>query len=154
LYIDEPAGVTEAVLPGINLSGDSYEAESPDNTLSGQTRIVDDVPEGKASGHKLVRFIGSKPENTLRFNKVMADKEGDYLVAIVYMSGSHRQMNVSVNGGEPKSYEFGATGGWDGRYLDAVEIRVHLKEGANTLEFGNPKDFAVDVDRIVVRPAS
>jgi hypothetical protein len=153
LFIVTAAEVTETVLPTINLSGDSYEAESPDNTLSGGTRVEDDVAGGKCSGGKLVRFIGSKPENTLRFNKIMADKDGDYIVAIVYMSASRRDMYVKVNGGDPVKVSFPSTGGWDGRYLDAQEIRVHLKQGANTIEFGNPKDWGVDVDRIVVRMA-
>jgi len=153
LNVIEATSVTESVLPTVNLSGTSYEAESPDNTLSGQVRVMDDVKDGKCSGEKYVGFIGTNPQNTLRFNKVMADKEGDFVMAIVYMSGSHRQTGVRVNGGDQKMVEFPATGGWDGRYLDAVEVRVHLKLGANTIELGNPTDWAVNVDRIVIRPA-
>lgn len=153
LFTVELALLTETALPTMNLTGDSYEAESSDNTLSGGTRVLDDVAGGKASGGKLVRFIGSKPENTLRFNKIMADKDGDYIMAIVYMSGSHRDMYVSVNGGVPVKVGFAATGGWDGRYLDAQDVPIHLKQGANTIEFGNPTDWGVDVDRIVIRRA-
>ena len=153
LYITELAPMTEVPVANLNLVGDSYEAESSDNTLGGATRVVDDVAGGKCSGGKLVRFIGSKPQNTLRFNKVSADKEGDYIVAIVYMSGSHRQMFMSVNGAAPQKIELPATGGWDGNFLDSTEIKVHLKPGVNTMEFGNPTDWGVDMDRIVVRPA-
>ena len=150
LYTVEATDVTDTALPTINLSGTSYEAESPDNTLGGQARVVDDIKDGKCSGEKLVRFIGSNPQSTLRFNKIMATKEGDVGIAVVYMSGSHRVMFLSVNGGPPQTIDFPATGGWDGRFLDAVEIKVHLKPGPNTLEFGNPKDWGVDLDRIVV----
>ena len=153
LFVTAEAETTEAVLPTTNLQGDSYEAESSVNTLSGATRVVDDVAGGKCSGGKLVRFIGSKPENTLRFNKISADHEGDYIVSIVYMTGSRRDMYIAVNGGPPQKNSFPATGGWDGNYLDSTEIKVHLKAGMNTLEFGNPTDWGVDVDRIVVRPA-
>jgi hypothetical protein len=141
------------VLPTTNLQGDSYEAESPDNTLAGAARVVDDVAGGKCSGGQLVRFIGSKPQNTIKFNKVNADKEGDYIVTVVYMSGSTRDMFLSVNGGTPVKSSYPSTGGWDGNYLDTVELKVHLKAGANTLEFGNPVDWGVDMDRILVRPA-
>ncbi len=153
LYVVAGAPETEAILPTTNLKGDSYEAESSDNTMGGATRVVEDVAGGKCSGGKLVRFIGSKPENILRFNKVSVDKEGDYIVAVVYMSGSDRDMYLSVNAGAPLKHGFSATGGWDGNYLDSVEIRVHLKQGTNTLEFGNPNNWGVDVDRIVIRPA-
>jgi len=154
LYIVKEVQTTEAVLPTTNLTGDSYEAESSDNTLGGAARIEDDVPGGKCSGGKLVRFIGTKPENFLRFNRVIVDKDGEYIVAIVYMSGSHRDMYVSVNGEAPTKVSFASTGGWDGRYLDSQEVKVHLKQGANTIQFGNPSDWGVDVDRVVVRPAS
>ena len=150
LYTIEAADVTDTALPTINLSGTSYEAESPDNTLSGLARVVDDIKDGKCSGEKLVRFIGSNPQSTLRFNKVTAPKDGEFGIAIVYMSGSHRVMYVSVNGGSPQAIDFPATGGWDGRFLDAVELKVQLKAGLNTLEFGNPKDWGVDLDRIIV----
>jgi len=153
LYVVMPAPTTEAILPTANLQGDSYEAESPDNTLGGTTRVVDDVAGGKASGGKLVRFIGSKPENILRFNKILADRDGDYVVAIVYMSGSHRDMLISTNGEAPVKVNFPSTGGWDGNYLESQEVKVHLKAGVNTIEFSNPGDWGVDVDRIVVRPA-
>jgi hypothetical protein len=145
------APVTDPILPTINLTGDSYEAESPDNTLSGAARVIVDVAGGKCSGGKLVRFIGAKPENTLRFNKINVDKDGDYILAIVYMSGSSRTMLVGVNGADPVKVAFPATGGWDGRYLDAVEVKVHFHQGQNTILFSNPTDWGVDVDRIVIR---
>ncbi|MDR3692509.1 MAG: hypothetical protein P4L46_24215 [Fimbriimonas sp.] len=151
LYVVEAASVTETVLPTIDLSGTSYEAESPDNTLTGQTRVVDDVKDGKCSGEKYVGFIGANPQNTLRFNKVNVDKAGDYVMALVYMSGSHRQTMVRVNGGDPIVADCPSTGGWDGKSIDAVEVRIHLNQGVNTIEFGNPKDWAVNIDRILIR---
>lgn len=154
LYVVAPADQTETVLPSANLTGDSYEAEDPSNTLTGAARVQVDAPEGKTSGGKYVGFIGSKPENTLRFNRVRADKEADYIVAILYMSGSDRTMFVTVNGGRPQKVTFPATGGWDGRHLDVQEVRVHLNEGSNTILFSNPSDWGVNVDRIVVRPAN
>ena len=153
LYVSAPALLTETVLPTVNLSGESYEAEGPDNTLGGATRIVVDTPGGKCSGGKLVRFIGTKPENVLRFNKVNAEKDGDYILAIVYMSGSSRRMFVGVNSADPQKVSFPSTGGWDGHYLDAIEVKVHLRQGLNTIQFSNPMDWGVDVDRIVIRPA-
>ena len=151
LYALEATDMTETPLPSLELTGISYEAESSDNTFSGMTRVVDDAKDGKCSGGKLVRFIGSNPQSTLKFNKIMADHDGDYVVAIVYMSGSARKANLSVNGGQVTSIDFPSTGGWDGNFLDAKEVTVHLKSGANTLEFGNPTDWGVDMDRIVVR---
>ncbi len=151
LYLVVPAQVTPASLAPLTLGGASYEAESADNTLGGSVRVVDDVPGGKCSGGKLVRFIGSKPENTLRFNKVLADNGGDYIMAIAYMSGSARSMYVSVNGEAAQKVNFPSTGGWDGNSLDAKEVKIHLKQGVNTIEFSNQTDWGVDVDRIVVR---
>lgn len=154
LFVVMPAAVTEPILATINLQGDSYEAESPDNDLGGSARVEVDVAGGKTSGGKLVRFIGSKPENTLQFNKIKADKDGEYIMAIVYMSGSSRVMFASVNGEPHQKIEFGSTGGWDGRNLDAKEVRIHLKQGLNKIQFSNPKDWGVDLDRIVIRAAN
>lgn len=154
LFTTMDAPLTEPVLPTMNLLGDSYEAESSDNTLSGTARVMVDVAGGKTSGGRLVRFIGSKPENTLQFNKIKADKDGDYIMSILYMSGSNRTMFASVNGAPAQKIEFPSTGGWDGRNLDAKEVRIKLKQGMNTILFSNPTDWGVDVDRIVIRSAS
>jgi hypothetical protein len=98
-----------------------------------------------------VRFIGSKPENTLQFNRIKADKDGDYVMAVVYMSGSNRTMFASINGAAPQKISFPSTGGWDGHYLDAIEVKIHLNQGLNTILFSNPTDWGVDLDRIVIR---
>ncbi len=151
IFVIAEGPVTETILPTTNLTGDSYEAESPENTLSGTARVRLDDPAGKCSGGKFVCFIGSKPENTLQFNKVHAEKDGNYIVTIAYMSGSDRTMFVTVNGGEPINVSFPSTGGWDGRDLDTKEVHVRLKQGRNTILLGNPNDWGVNVDRIVVR---
>jgi len=150
LYVTEAAEMTESAPQSLDLKGTSYEAESSDNTLSGQARVVDDAKDGKCSGGKLVRFIGSNPQSRLKFNKIMADHDGDFVLSIVYMSGSARKMNLSVNDTPPISLDFPSTGGWDGNFLDIKVVTVHLKSGQNTLEFGNPTDWGVDLDRIVV----
>jgi hypothetical protein len=80
----------------------------------------------------------------------MADHDGDFVLSIVYMSGSARKMNLSVNDAPPISLDFPSTGGWDGNFLDIKVVTVHFKSGQNTLEFGNPTDWGVDLDRIVI----
>jgi alpha-galactosidase len=137
-----------------NPSGASYEAESPANTLLGETKVDSDFVNGKCSGGKLVRNIGSKPGNILRFNHVVAkDNTGYYVVTIVYMSAEKRRMYVRVNQGDPVYHTFYSTGGWDGRYLGWTQVTVPLISGDNTIELGNPTAWGVDVDRIIVRHA-
>lgn len=150
LTILKAAPVTHPLTAKPNLSGIVYEAESPENSLTGETHAVAD-PTGKCSAGKLVKNIGLKPENVLRFNHVMAPADGEYVLTVAYMSGERRRMGIGVNGSPAEFYTFYQTGGWDGRYLGYREVRVHLKAGDNTIELGNPTAWGVDVDRIIVR---
>jgi hypothetical protein len=123
----------------------SYEAESAANTLAGGA-VVASCPA--CSGRNKVGFVGSG--GTLTFNGVTAPSAGTYQVTIAYLDGSAtgRQAQISVDGGAPQTLSFTPTGSFS--TVGTMTVPLQLTAGSNTIEFGNPSDFAPDFDRIVV----
>ena len=142
---------TEPIPYKMSVLGTSYEAESPTNTFGGNTHAEKD-PVGKASGGSTVKYVGNGPLNTVQFNGIKAAHSGRFVVTVVYASGEDRIAKVSVNGGKEFDVHFSSTGGYDGDHLDTQEFEVELKAGENTIRFGDPTHWSVDIDRIAVRP--
>ena len=143
----------EAVFNGFSVAGGaspppsatSYEAEAAGNTLAGGAVVASCTT---CSGGKKVGFIGSG--GTLTFNGVTAPSAGTYQVTIAYLDGSAtgRQAQISVDGGAPQTVSFTPTGSFS--TVGTMTVPLQLTAGSNTIEFGNPSDFAPDFDRIVV----
>ncbi|MFE1313823.1 alpha-galactosidase D [Streptomyces sp. NPDC058755] len=123
-----------------------YEAESAGNILSGNASVADC---SACSGGKKVGnlYLGGK----LRFDNVVVDKPGTYLIKVAYVSGDARPVNMSANSGGATRHKFPSTGDWGS--VETVSVPVTLKAGANTLTFDSGSDYAPDIDRIDV-PAS
>ncbi|SOD90509.1 carbohydrate-binding protein [Streptomyces sp. Ag109_G2-15] len=128
---------------GSALHTTGYEAESAANTLSGNASVADC---SACSGGKKVGnlYLGGK----LRFNDVVVDKPGTYLIKVAYVSGDARSVNVSADSGGATRHKFPSTGDW--RSVETVSVPVTLKAGANTLTFDSGSDYAPDIDRIDV----
>ncbi|MFF7125570.1 MULTISPECIES: alpha-galactosidase D [unclassified Streptomyces] len=131
---------------GSALHTTGYEAESAGNTLSGNASVADC---SVCSGGKKVGnlYLGGK----LRFDNVVVDRPGTYLVRVAYVSGDARSVNVSADSGGATRHKFPSTGDWGS--VETVSVPVTLKAGANTLTFDSGSDYAPDIDRIDV-PAS
>jgi hypothetical protein len=128
----------------------SYEAETQGNTIGGSGWVTG-YPG--ASGGRIVRNLGrwgsSKGDGWLRFNQVTVPEDGSYTVTVyvTHLDGtSARTMHITVVGGASAS----ATVTAGTACCAAGTARIGLKRGANSITFGNPKDHAPSIDRIVL----
>ncbi|MGQ5635793.1 MULTISPECIES: alpha-galactosidase D [unclassified Streptomyces] len=120
-----------------------YEAESTDNTLTGNASVAtcDSCSGGKKVGNL---YLDSK----LQFNDITVKKAGIYTVNVSYVSGDPRSVTVYSNSGNGTSLRFPSTGDWS--TVDTVSVRLALKAGSNTITFDSGWDYSPDIDRIDV----
>lgn len=135
----------------------TYEAESAQNTLSsGVTRAT--YTSLHVSGGSYVKNIGLGRK--LQFNKVKADKDGEYMLTLYYVTKDTRMAKLLVNGeqvgdtvvfnGNSDTFStFSPEGmGWK-------MIPIRLKAGYNTIAIQSFNDlWAPDYDRITIHPLS
>ncbi|BCB82592.1 hypothetical protein Pflav_090020 [Phytohabitans flavus] len=113
-------------------------------------------PEGRtaprelagASGGTVVGWVGEGRDNTLEFTGVTVATDGRYEVTVHYVTSDRRTAAVEVNGGFAQFLEFPATGSWD--RIGSVKVTLTLRAGANTIEFGNRRNWAPDFDRLTL----
>ncbi|MER6350413.1 CBM35 domain-containing protein [Streptomyces sp. NPDC001634] len=128
---------------GRALTATAYEAESPANTLSGNASVAD--CSACSGAHKVGNlYLGG----SLRFNDVVVDRAGTYLVKVAYVSGDARSAAVSANGNGATTHKFPSTGDWG--TVETVSVPITLKAGANTITFDSGSGYAPDIDRIDV----
>ncbi|MBM9509910.1 fibronectin type III domain-containing protein [Actinacidiphila acididurans] len=123
----------------------SYEAEAPGNTLGGNAGISDC---GECSGGKKVGNLGSG--GSVAINNVTVPKDGTYLMKLDYTDGSSGRTMVVTTGAT--SFQVPLPGSNDNNWgtPHSITVPVTLKAGANSITFGNPSDYASDVDRITL----
>jgi FG-GAP-like repeat len=130
----------------------SYEAESPDNTITGGAGIQS-CPT--CSGGAEVVYVGNN-SGTLKFNNVAANATHSYDITIWYTNGDAvRYALLSVNGGPGTPLSFPSTGSF--QTVGSIQTAITLNAGSNnTLLFYNPitGNWAPDFDRIVVNCAN
>ncbi|WP_225825471.1 alpha-galactosidase D [Streptomyces naphthomycinicus] len=128
---------------GSALTTTGYEAEAGTNTLGGNASVADC---SACSGGKKVGnlYLGG----TLRFDHVVVDRPGTYLIEVAYVSGDARPVNVSAGAGAVTRHTFPSTGDWG--TVEKVAVPVTLKAGSNTLTFDSGPDYAPDIDRVDV----
>ncbi|MGV4981029.1 alpha-galactosidase D [Streptomyces sp. NRAIS4] len=128
---------------GTRLPATRYEAESADNTLTGNASVApcDSCSGGKKAGNL---YLGGK----LQFNDITVKKDGIYTVNVAYVSGDPRSVTVYSNSGNGTSLKFPSTGDWS--TVDTVSVRLALKAGSNTITFDSGWDYSPDIDRIDV----
>ncbi|MZQ85559.1 carbohydrate-binding protein [Paenibacillus sp. 5J-6] len=125
----------------------TYEAEAPGNTLSGNTAVTEC---GECSGGKKVG--GLYQGSTLQFNEITVSEEGTYKVTVSYISGDPRSVNISVNSGSVENYDFPKTADW--HTVGSFDITLHLNAGKNTILFADGNWYSPDIDKIVVAPST
>ncbi|MFF7749380.1 alpha-galactosidase D [Streptomyces sp. NPDC007971] len=128
---------------GSALRTTGHEAESAGNTLGGNASVADC---SACSGGKKVGnlYLGGR----LRFNDIVVDRPGTYLIKVAYVSGDARPVNVSADSGSPVRHRFPSTGDWGS--VETVSVPVTLHAGTNTVTFDSGSDYAPDIDRIDV----
>ncbi|RAO41373.1 Alpha-galactosidase [Micromonospora saelicesensis] len=131
------------VRPGTALTSTSYEAEASVNTLTGTASVggCDACSGGQKVGNL---YVGG----TVRFNEVTVRKDGIYTVAVSYVSGDARSVQVSSNSGNGSYLKFPSTGDWG--TVETVSVQLALKAGANTITFDSGTWYSPDIDRIAV----
>ncbi|MET8946371.1 carbohydrate-binding protein [Streptomyces sp. NPDC004542] len=129
---------------GAALTTTAYEAESTANTLTGNASVADcsACSGGKKAGNL---YLGGK----LRFDDIVVDRPGTYLVRVAYISGDARSVDISAGSGAATRHRFPSTGDWG--TVETVSVPVTLKAGANTITFDSSgPGYAPDIDRIDV----
>ncbi|MGC4796268.1 alpha-galactosidase D [Micromonospora saelicesensis] len=131
------------VRPGTALTLTSYEAEAAVNTLTGTASVggCDACSGGQKVGNL---YVGG----TVRFNEVTVRKDGIYTVAVSYVSGDARSVQISSNSGNGSYLKFPSTGDWG--TVETVSVQLALKAGANTITFDSGTWYSPDIDRIAV----
>jgi hypothetical protein len=122
----------------------AYEAESPANTLSGNASVggCDECSGAKKVGGL---YLGG----ALRFNDIVVDTAGTYLLNVAYTSGDPRSVKVSANGKPTATWDFPSSGGWGA--AATISVPVTLKAGSNTVTFDSgPSGYSPDIDKIDV----
>lgn len=122
----------------------TYEAEAA--TLSGS---VTAGFSNYSSGLSKAGNIGAGPANNVTFSNVTVPSSGTYQLEIDYQTSGPRSFFVSINDGAPIELDLNGSTFSD----PAVTIiPVQLNAGLNTIQIGNPGNYAPDLDRIVVAP--
>jgi hypothetical protein len=120
-----------------------YEAENA--TLSGSATAGFC---GNCSGLASVGYLGGA-QSTVTFTNVNVPVAGTYLMEVDYMTQGPRSFFISINGNTPteldlNGYSFGTP--------TSTVIPVQLQAGPNQIEFGNPNNFAPNLDSITIAP--
>ncbi|MGW2649937.1 alpha-galactosidase D [Streptomyces sp. NPDC001393] len=128
---------------GAPLATTSYEAESTNNTLTGNASVAtcDACSGGKKVGNL---YLDSK----LQFNDIKVKKDGIYTVKVAYVSGDPRSVTVYSNSSNGTKLKFPSTGDWS--TVHTVSVQLALKAGTNTITFDSGWDYSPDIDRIDV----
>jgi chitodextrinase len=124
----------------------AYEAEAPGNTLSGSASVGD--CSGCSGGKKVGNIGGSG--NTVAINNVTAPADGTYLLKLDYVDGSSGRTIVVTTGGTSFQVPLPGTNDNNWGTAQSITVPVQLKAGSNTVTFGNPDDYASDIDKITV----
>lgn len=144
-----PAHGSQAFLvTGQRIDKDVYEAEEAwcqdyqelENRMNAKP-----MEAPSASGGTYMGFVGGKATNSLEWRDVYVSKGGYYKLTIRYASGKDRDLSVSVNGKQLKTFENLNTRSWDNQW-SVVTVKAHLKSGSNAVCLGNADAFAPNID--------
>jgi endoglucanase len=118
----------------------TYEAEAA--TLGGGSRVAV-CPD--CSGDAKVRFVGNG--GTVTFS-VSVPASGVYRITVAYCDDQAKFTTVTVNGVAKTGLTLADSGGFDTPATRTFKATLHA--GTNTIAFGNPDDWAPDLDAITV----
>jgi alpha-galactosidase len=119
----------------------AYEAELASLAGSASVSYCGNCSGGSSAGN--IGGAGS----TVTFTNVTVPAAGPYEMEVDYMTSGPRSFFISVNGGA--NSELDLNGSSFGLPVSTV-IPVTLQAGANTIQFGNPTNYAPNLDRIAI----
>jgi hypothetical protein len=124
----------------------TYEAEAPDNRLTGGASIGSCA---KCSGGEKVGNVGGG--SNLILESITVPKAGTYLMTMSYVDGdSSRQATASVNGLNDVSLNLVGTNNNDWDTPQTTTFPITLQAGANWIQIGNPSGYVSDIDAVTV----
>ncbi|MBO4215732.1 MAG: alpha-galactosidase [Bacteroidaceae bacterium] len=103
------------------------------------------------SGKEYVGWLGNDPKNDLQWRNVYSDKGGDYQMTLSYMSGDNRDLTISVNGKDIKTFTCNS-----GNYsaVGTKTLTVTLEPGENLIRLYNKSALAAmpNIDCMTLQP--
>ena len=131
------------------LEADTYEAEWAYlplfHRLVKDTKTILFAPIEGASGGMGVSYVGGKPNNVVRWDDVYSQKGGQYMVHVSYVTPKEDLTMILTTNGQEQSMRLGKTD-----KVKKASFPVTLRQGWNTIEIGNPYDWAPDIDKITL----
>lgn len=140
--------ITEGTMKTTTAYDDKYTYYEAEAAKVGGKCTVDE--NNYASGLKSVGYVGQGADNDIVFENVYADKAGKYQLEIFFISGTQRDMYVSVNDGEAVKLSNLLSYSNDWSAVGKTVIEAELKEGSNTIRLFNEETYAPSIDRIGV----
>lgn len=130
-----------------DINGLSLEAETAE--LSGTSTIV---TCNTSSNGALVNMLAATG-NAIRFNNILANESGTYLMDVYYITAVDRNLRLAVNTQPFTTQSFITSGAWcfNGGAPKMKTIEVDLVQGVNAIEFRPTGSDAPFIDRIVFR---
>ena len=101
------------------------------------------------SGNTKIISVGGKPENDVRFDDVVVQAAGVYMMEIDFVAKGSRPLWVKVNRDKP--FQLSLAGDSDSLPTSMV-VPVSLKDGKNSITVGGGEDDAPAIDKIVIGP--
>ena len=104
------------------------------------------MPNAKASGGMIVRYLGNRSSNDLVWRDVKVDADGEYVLSIAYASPDDRGFNLSIDGASTRHVQAKATND----AIATVEVSVKLSSGVHSIRLSNSAGWAPDIDRMTL----
>ena len=131
------------------LEADTYEAEWAYlplfHRLVKDTKTILFAPIEGASGGMGVSYVGGKPNNVVRWDDVYSQQGSQYMVHVSYVTPKEDLTMILTTNGQEQSMRLGKTD-----KVKKASFPVTLRQGWNTIEIGNPYDWAPDIDKITL----
>jgi len=101
------------------------------------------------SGNTKITSLGMKPENDVRFDDVVVQAAGVYMMEIDFVAKGSKPLWVKVN--KDKPFQLSLAGDSDSLPTSMV-VPVPLKDGRNSIVLGGGEDDAPAIDKIAIGP--
>lgn len=117
------------------------------NNQSAQTAIYTEA--STCSGGEKVGWLGKSAANDLQWRDVYVTEEGDYDMALYFISGESRTARLSINGSDAGTLTCSGPNWTD---VDSITTRIHLQQGSNIVRLYNASAWMPDIDCMTLTP--
>lgn len=151
IAISSKGKLPEATDPNVILVKENLEFEAENATILGTAFIVDC---GNSSNGKQVNMRNINT-NGVRFDQIVAQEAGTYVLNISYMSAVTRSFRLIVNGAAQGQQTVQSSGNWcfAGGTPGVFQVQIPLNEGLNTVEITPFSGDAPFIDKIKLEKA-